>query len=339
MVPEEMLLPMRSTLMIAGILFAHAAAAAPLYRLAATAPLGDPPRWDYLTYEPARQRLFVAHLKEVTVLDTRTLQLAGKVTGIDGAHGVALVPGGHGYAASGETGTVVAFDQATLLPVATIAAQKDADGMAYDPASRNVYVINGGNGSITVIDPKSDQAVATIHTGGDLEFAAADGKGHLFVNRADTGAVLRIDTTTNAVTATWTMPHCTRPHGLAVDPTAQRVFSSCANGIITVLDARTGKILAEPTIGHGSDAVVYDAARQRVFSSNGDGTVSVIDAQTLQPLAPLMTERGARTMAVDPASGRLFLVTAALAEKQPPGARRPSFAPGTLHALIFDPAS
>ena len=47
-----------------------------------------------------------------------------------------------------------------------IEAEPDADGIALDPVSGHLFVIDGDSGKLTVIDPKSDAVVATIDGGG-----------------------------------------------------------------------------------------------------------------------------------------------------------------------------
>ena len=47
---------------------------------------------------------------------------------------------------------------------------------------------------------------------------------------------------------------------------------------MAVVDAKSGKVLANPAIGDGPDAARYDAARKLAFSSNGGGTLTIIDA-------------------------------------------------------------
>jgi YVTN family beta-propeller protein len=266
----------------------------------------------------------------------------GRIGGLDGAHGVAIVPGGLGYVASGKAGTVVAFDLAKLRAVKTIAAGPGPDALAYDPSSRHLFVMNGEAGKITVIDPQSNDAVASIATGGELEFAAADGQGNLFVNQVDSGSLLRIDTAKNTVSARWKLPDCTAPHGLALDQWNHRVFVSCENETLLVVNGISGRVLTRVAIGRGSDAVAYDQDQHLVFSSNGDGTLSALSAVSLLALQPVITAPGARTMALDPVSGRVFLVTADVsgAAADPKAAwPRWNFVPGTLKVLVFSPSS
>jgi DNA-binding beta-propeller fold protein YncE len=323
------------------LLATHAGAAPPLYRQTATVILGPPDHWDYLTFDPGTQRVFMARDTEITAVDGRTLRVAGRVPGPGGAHGVAVVPGGQGYAAFGG-GTVLVFNPATLRITGQVAVQPGADALVQDAMRQALYVINGKNGDATLIDTRANSVRATIHAGGKLEFAAPGGQGALFVNQVNTGALLRLDLPANRLSATWPMPGCDRPHGLAYDSAAGHLFATCANNLAVILDAGTGRVLASPPIGHGSDAAAFDAARHRFFSSNGDGTLSVIDSTTLRPVATVPTAAGARTMALDPASGRIFLVTADPADPAtkpaPDQPHRFIARPGTAKLLVFDPA-
>ena len=124
---------------------------------------------------------------------------------------------GKGYTDDGEAGQVIVFDLKTFKVLKRIKAQDDADGIAVDPTSGHVFVIEGDSKSISVIDPKSDQVIDTIQTGGGLEAAVAGGNGKLYVNGSEKKEMIRIDTASNKVDAHWPIPDCTSPHGLAID--------------------------------------------------------------------------------------------------------------------------
>lgn len=324
---------------------ALAAEAPPGYHLVRAVPLGVPDHWDYVMFDAASQRVFVAHGSEITVVDAGSGTILGRVLGIDGAHGIATVPAlGRGYASNGRSGRTTVFDLDTLKPIAAITGDLDADPVVFDPTDNRVFVMNGDSRSVTVIDPATDTAVATIPLPGPPEYAVADGKGSLFVNITDRHAIARI--AHGAVTALWTMPGCERPHGLAMDTETRRLFSTCANGRMVVVDADNGGIVATLDIGRGSDAAAFDPVRRRAFSSNGDGTLSIVreaGADSFAPAASLATRPGARTMALDPASGRLFLVTAEALPSDPPAAPdgkvRRTYKPGTVTLLMLDPDS
>jgi DNA-binding beta-propeller fold protein YncE len=317
----------------------------PTYKLTATLHLGAPDQWDRLAYDDSNQRLYIAHGTEVTAVSTSgttraatsrpaPMAIAGSIGGFDDAHGVALVPGGFGYASGGHGGGVVVFDKSSLQKLRTVPTGSSSDAVVYDPSSTNVFAMDRAGGAVAVITTAMDTIIATIHLGGTLASAAADGQGNLFVNQQDTGTVLRVSTSQNMVTARWHLPDCTMPRGLAVDHYTDRVFAGCQNGKVVVLNGNNGRILAQPAVGQGSGALVYDAGRHLVFSSNSDGTVSMIDAVSLAPLGSIVTAPGARTMAVDPINGHLFLVTGDVA-----GSDAARIAPDSAKLLVFSPAS
>jgi len=69
--------------------------------------------------------------------------------------------------------------------------------VAFDPKSGHVFVVNGDPGTLTVIDPKTDTAIATVNVGGKLEYAVADGRGALYVNGNEKNEIVRVDTASN----------------------------------------------------------------------------------------------------------------------------------------------
>ena len=335
------LLAALSAFMSVGSIVAAAFGQAPLsYRQVAAMPLGAPERWDYVIADAPSGRVFVAHGDRLSVVDGRGLRPIGDVTGLKGgAHGTYVSAStGLGFTDDGEAGKAVAFDLKTLAIRATLDAAPDADATA--GGERGVYVIGGDSGVITVIDPAGLKVVDTVKVGGSLESAVLDNEGHLFVNGAERAEIVRIDTASNAVTARWPVADCKSPHGMAIDPVRHRLFTSCVNGRLDVLDTQSGREVASAPIGLGTDSAAFDPVRRRIFSSNGrDGTISVIqevDADTYRPLAPVKTQVGARTMAVDTSTGRLFVASADIDPTGPTTGRR-RFLPGTLKLLVFDP--
>jgi DNA-binding beta-propeller fold protein YncE len=133
----------------------RAADQAPLYRLAASVPLGAPERWDYVSFDPTGNRVYVAHGDRLSVVDAGKNSVVGQVgTFPGGTHGSVALPDLHvAYTDDGEAGVAIAFDPATLKVLKRIPAATDADGIVYDPVSRHVFIIEGDSGTITVIDP------------------------------------------------------------------------------------------------------------------------------------------------------------------------------------------
>ncbi len=318
----------------------------PRYQVTKTVVLGSPERWDYLTFDPRSHRVFVSHGDRVTVVDGHDGTIVGQIEGFPGGtHGIAISSAtGRGYTDDGRAGAAGSFDLTTFKTGAMIKADDDADGIAFDPASGHIFVVDGDPGKVTVIDPKSDSALATIDAGGKLEFLVADGKGKLYVNGEAKREIVRIDTRTNQVDAHWAIPNCASPHGLALDPKSHRLFSSCVNSILVVVNTDDGSTVASVPIGKGTDAAAFDPKRKLILSSNGiDGTLSVIqekDANTFVPLETIKTAVTARTMTIDPSTGRVYLAAADIDTQAPPSPNgRPRLVPGSLKLMMLDPVN
>jgi DNA-binding beta-propeller fold protein YncE len=305
-------------------------------------PLGTPDRWDYLTFDPSSGSLFVAHGNVIDVVDGRSGVLRGHVE-IPGANGVALVPAlGRGYAGSSSKKQVLVFDLKTFKVTGSVPAGADTDGVLYDARSGRVFVMLGDPKQAVVVDTHTGRALSPIKLDGKPEFAAVDGEGHLFVNIVDKSEVQKIDTMTGRSLDIWRLPDCERPHGMGIDPAMQRLFVGCVNERLLVLDAGTGRIVAQLPIGKGSDAVSFDAKRQLVYSSNGEGTLSVIRQSSPERYVSLgspATQPSARTMALDPDSGHVFLVAAdrVVVDAAADDPRKKyAIVPGSVHLLFVD---
>jgi len=343
-----MRLPLLSAALLLGSLGATFAQA-PAYHVAKTVPLGAPDRWDYLVYDGPSHRLYVSHGDRLTVLDGKAGTMLGTVQSMPGgSHGIGIVTAaGKGYTDDGEAGEAVAFDLKTLKTGKHIKAKDDADGIAFDPASGHIFVVDGDSKVLTVIDPKTDTAIATVDADGGLEYAVSGNNGKLYVNGAENKEIVRVDTATNQVDAHWPIPGCTSPHGLAIDTASHRLFVTCVNAVMTVVNADSGAVMATLPIGQGSDGAAFDPKRKLAFSSNYDGTLTVVretSPQKFEVLGSIPTAVTGKNMTIDPATGRLFVTVADIDPKAPvpvgangrPG--RPKPLPGSLKVLFLDPA-
>ena len=332
---------MRRSILLAAALLSGAAA--PTYTITKTVPLGAPDKWDYISFDAASHRVLVAHSDHTDVIDAATGAILGKLANVHGAHGQAVAADGTIWAVNGKTATVTAYDPKTFAPITTLPAQLDADGALVDASGKTLVVLNGDGEGATLIDTATRIVRANIKLGGSPEFAAADTGGHLYINIASTREIAVVDMQAGRLTARYAVPDCLSPHGLAMDAKTRRLFTSCENTKLQVVDADTGHVLQTLPIGHGTDAAGFDPVRQLAYSSNSDGTLSVFheDSGKLTALGDVRTPPGARTMAIDPSNGRVFLVTADLAATQPPpegGRVHYNYKPGTVKLIFLDPA-
>jgi YVTN family beta-propeller protein len=327
---------------------AAAAQATPPYHITKSVALGAPDRWDYIVVDSPTHRVYVAHGDRLTVVDGQSGAILGQVMGMPGgSHGIGISAAtGKGYTDDGQAGQAVAFDLKTFQTGKRIKAEDDADGIAFDPPSGHIFVVDGDSKKLTVIDPRTDTAIATIDAGGGLEYAVSGENGKLYVNGAENKEIVRVNTAANLVDAHWPIPGCTSPHGLAIDTAGHRLFVSCLNAVLTVVNTDSGAVVATLPIGQGTDGAAFDPRRKLVFSSNNDGTLSVIQEKTpdtFVSLGSIKTAVTGKNMGIDPATGRIYVAVADIDPRAVvapgPGGRpgRPRPLPGTLKLLFLDP--
>jgi DNA-binding beta-propeller fold protein YncE len=327
---------------------ALAAVAAPAahtqdYKVVQRATLGGEGGWDLLTVDPATHRLYVARGTRVMVIDGDTLKLLGEIPDTAGVHGVAIASDlGRGFTSNGRTGSSTIFDLETLKPVGEVKTGQNPDAILYEPKSHRVLAFNARSKDVTVIDAKAGAVAGTIALEGQPELAVEDGRGTVFVNLEDKSEVVALDPVALKVKGRWSLSPCEEPTGLAIDRTHRRLFASCANKMMAVMDAESGKVITTLPIGQGPDGAAFDADRQLAFSSNGrDGTVTVIHESApdkFEVVQTVQTSKSARTIDLDPRSHKLYLVAAQLGPPPSPTAEqprpRPAMVPGTFEVLV-----
>jgi DNA-binding beta-propeller fold protein YncE len=307
------------TLFAIGICVVKPVAAGSMYKLEQVVALkGRAPGWDYLTFDAERSYLFLGRRAAgVTVYDAARMQPVGRVEQSEGANAATLVPEfDRGFTANGDGSTTV-FELSSLKTLDRVKLGDGVDNAFYEPATRQVVFTMGDSKELTFVDAKTATVTGRLHMEAEeLEGAAADGTGKLFVVERDVGKIAIVDVARRALVAEWPIAGCDMPTGLSFDRNHGRLFIGCKGDkpVLTVLDAVTGKVVAQPEIGRGNDGVVYDPDSRRIFTSNGiDGNIVIfeqIDPDTYRLAQAVTTRPIARTMTIDPKTKRIFTMTA-----------------------------
>lgn len=313
------------------------------YHLIKKVKLGGEGGWDYLTVDPASRRLFISRGTHVMVVDADEGKVVGEIPNTAGVHGIALVAEmNKGFTSNGKAGTSTVFDMKTLKALGEAKTDKDPDAIIYDPSSKRVFTFNGDASSATAIDAATGKTVGAVALGGGPEFAAADGKGHVFVNLEDKSQLVKFDPITLKVEKTWPLAPCESPSGLAIDAKHDILIVGCHNKMMAFVDGNSGHVIGTVPIGQGVDANRFDAETGMAFASCGDGTVTVAHEDSPDKFTvvdTITTQRGARTMELDKSNHNLYLVSAefgpapAATTQQPHP--RPSIVPDTFTLLIY----
>ena len=269
---------------------------------------------DYVTVEPSTGRVFVSRSTHMMVVDGATGKVLGDIPNTPGVHGAGLATKeGHGFTTNSGDQTVTMFDLKTLAVLKQIKVGPGLDGIMYDEPDGKIILTNHSRpiGTLTALDPVSGDIVATVEledTG--PEGAAADGKGHIFVNNEGKNTIQVVDVKTWKATASWPLEPCDGPTGIAYDKATNRIFSGC-NKTSVVVDAASGKVVATIPNGTRVDALGWDPAKKLIYIPNGgEGNVTVAhqdSADKYSVVATVTTFPGAKTITVDPATHNVYL--------------------------------
>jgi hypothetical protein len=203
---------------------------------------------DYVAVEAATGRVFVSRANHMMVIEGATSKVLGDIPNTPGVHGTGIATkAGHGFTTNGGDSTVTMFDLKTLAVIKQIPVmQGGMDGIMYDEPDDKIILTNHSRpiGTLTAIDPKTGDIVGTAEIEDNApEGAAADGKGHIFVNNESKNTIQVIDVKTWMAIASWPLAPCAGPTGIAYDKASDRIFAGCNNTSV-VVDPNTGKIVA-----------------------------------------------------------------------------------------------
>jgi YVTN family beta-propeller protein len=300
--------------------------------------------FDYITVDSSARRVYLSHGTEIKVINADTGALIGNIAGLKQDHGVALAPEfGRGFISDGADGKVIIFDLKTLKRTGEAKADKDADCVLYDPASKRVFVMNGDPNSSTVIDAESGTVVGSIALGGGPEFAVTDSKGTVYVNLEDKNEVVAIDSRKLTIKSRWPVAPAGGSTALAIDQEHRRLFSAGRDPqMLVVMDADNGHIIQSFPISAGVDAAAYEAETGLVFASTREGMIHIFHEDSpdkFSEVETVKTELGAKTMGLDNKTHHLFVDTADFSPPANPTADQPhprrTAISGTFRVLVY----
>jgi hypothetical protein len=304
--------------------------------------IGGVGNWDYMTMDPAAQRLYIAHGAQVQVVDVETGQVAGVISGLREAHAIALDDAGQfGYISDGPAGQVKVFDRRTLAVVATVSTGPAPRALVYEPQNRLLFAVcanpleerptqpAGNQGrtppnassrvsasnappgtaadeqiksSITVIDAETRQKLGVILMPGRLGFAETDGHGQVFFNIVSRNQIARLDA---------------QSIGALLGRPAGRTVSAQAAAAQTVLDwshesrlpnsaENRMRIFAVGPDCRELSALAVDGAHTRLFAACGNMKMLVLNGGTGEQVASFPIGPGTEAIGYDAGRGLIY---------------------------------
>jgi DNA-binding beta-propeller fold protein YncE len=279
-------------------------------------------RFDHLIVDLRGHRLFTTAMqhKSVDVFDLRSGKLIHTIPGIERPHALLYRQDLHRlYVTDGEAGELKIFDGKTYRLIQEVKLLGGADGIAYDPVTKYLYVVSGGGSAkitystISVINTADGKKVNEMKVDSDtLETLALETSSpRMYLNDRGKNQVEVIDRNTLQILAVWPVTLGKGNDPFALDESHHRLFVACRSGQIVVFDTGTGKELQALPIGQWADDLVFDPIRKRLYAACGEsGTVDVyeqIDPDHYQSLGKVPSGPWGKTGRLVPELNRYFV--------------------------------
>src|SRR5580692_6038257 len=138
--------------------------------------------FDHFAIDLAGNRLFATPeaYKAVLVFDIKTGKLIHKITGIEKPHAILYREDlKRLYITDGDAGDVKVVDSVNYAVLSSVKLLEDADSIGYDPATKYLYIDNGGGdvhqtySMLSVVDTTAGKKLADIKVDGETLEAMA----------------------------------------------------------------------------------------------------------------------------------------------------------------------
>ena len=238
--------------------------------------------FDHFAVDLTGHRLFLAVEQGVVeVFDLRTNKLIHSITDLDEPHSLVyradikklfIVDGG--------AGELKLYDSGSYQSTGSVKLQVDCDSMAFDSATKHMYIVNGGRAAhtpysfISVVDTTATKKMADIKVDTNrVEALVLEKPGsRLFASLTGLNAIGVFDRNTQKLLTTWPVVLEGELNvTLAFDQHHHRLFTVTGKPAkLVVLDSNSGKIVtAVPTIEMVDD-IIYDLRNKRIYASGNE---------------------------------------------------------------------
>ena len=270
-------------------------------------------RFDYVTVDPARARVYAAHTASQTLLvvDERTGSVLGQVD-VGPMHGVAVDPAdGSVYTGDGTDQTIDKVDPVGMKVVASLNLPGNVDGIIYDPKLHRLYADEDGADLVYVIDTAAMKVAGTIVLpSNDPEAMAIDPVTRdLYQNLSGAGEVAVVDAKTLKVTRIIKTPQIANNHPLVFSPQLRQLVVGGKNGLLSAYTP-TGLHLGDAKVQPDIDQCSI-GARGDLVACAGKGVVSLVRlfrGRAPRLVATLDTKHAIHTIGLDDARELAWVV-------------------------------
>lgn len=293
--------------------------------------IGGQGSWNELRLDTQTSRLYIAHEKNVQIVDVSDGSVAGEIGGFQDARDIVLDPAGtYGYVSDGGRARVTVFDRGSLERVTDVPTEPSPSSLVLEPETGMLFAVgsapagtgaalpSGRDGpqpapppaaasSITIIDPQTRSTIGAILLSERLGVAQADGAGAIYVVSADHGRLLRFDAQSAVNELRQQVPPTTK---------APRAPAATSAALLAIdwTDPRSdaavqAQLRSFPLHGQCSSlaGIALDSNDQRIFAACGNMQLVVLNAATGEVVTTLAVGPGADDVGWDPDHGYIFV--------------------------------
>ena len=245
--------------------------------------------FDHFAPDVDGHRLFLTgeENEKVLVLDTTTNKVIHTIEDVKAPHAILYRKDLKKlFVVEGDASAVKVYDSDSYKLVGEIKVSIDADSIAYDAATKYLYVVSGGREAhtpyswINIIDTNTSKKLRDVKINSNhVEAIVLEKSGpRMFLNITGQSAVGVLDRNKSVLQATWPLPPGDTVNvAMALDEPNHRLFTVTRKpGKLIVLDSDSGKVVSSlPAVGMVDD-MSYDAQHKRIYLA-GDQFLDVFE--------------------------------------------------------------
>ena len=205
-------------------------------------------------------------------------------------------------------GSSVPIAQAAHASTKTISVGNSPDAVAVDPSQNLIYVANGGDNTVSVINGSTNTIKKTVPVGDDPDAIAVNPSTEtVYVADLFDDNVTVINESTNSVVKSFSVGDS--PDALALDAAKNTLYvTDQEDNNVSIVNELTNKVIENVSVGDGPDGLAVDPSTNMIYVANAyDATVSVIDGSMNKVVATVPVGNDPADIAVDSATGLVYV--------------------------------
>lgn len=277
--------------------------------------------FDHFALDKKGGRLFLAgeDHKTLEVFDVKTGNHIKSLAGFGTPHSIFYQPESDRILVTDSDEGLVTLRGSDYRFVGKIAGLEGADSARLDPSQQILYIVTGGKDAhldhsfLVALDLRTRKKTGEVKFDSNHveAFALDPASSRLFINITSSAEVAVIDRRAMKEVTRWPVSVAGENSPLIYDQTHRRLLIVCRKPpALVVMDADSGKVVANLPAAGRADDIAYDPASGRIYVPGGEGYVSVFrqeSADKYSLLGTVLTAPGAKTSLLVPELKRYFI--------------------------------